>query len=83
LVTELGAVDTELGVLKTGKEADVHLVERAVPGTSRCCLLAAKRYRSAEHRMFHRDAGYLGAGGCAALEKPGRWPGAPPSAVIC
>jgi RIO kinase 1 len=59
LVTELGAVDTELGVLKTGKEADVHLVERAVPGTSRCCLLAAKRYRSAEHRMFHRDAGYL------------------------
>jgi len=59
LVTELAAVDTELGVLKTGKEADVHLVERAVPGTSRCCLLAAKRYRSAEHRMFHRDAGYL------------------------
>ena len=59
LVTELGAVDTELGVLKTGKEADVHLVERAVPGTSRCCLLAAKRYRNAEHRMFHRDAGYL------------------------
>jgi RIO kinase 1 len=59
LVTELAGVDTELGVLKTGKEADVHLVERAVPGTSRCCLLAAKRYRSAEHRMFHRDAGYL------------------------
>jgi RIO kinase 1 len=46
-------------VLKTGKEADVHLVQRAVPGTSRCCLLAAKRYRTAEHRMFHRDAGYL------------------------
>jgi RIO kinase 1 len=22
-------------------------------------LLAAKRYRSAEHRMFHRDAGYV------------------------
>jgi RIO kinase 1 len=59
LVTELAAVDTELGVLKTGKEADVHLVERAVPGTSRSCLLAAKRYRTAEHRMFHRDADYL------------------------
>ncbi len=59
LVTELAAVDTELGVLKTGKEADVHLVQRAVPGTSRSCQLAAKRYRSAEHRMFHRDAGYL------------------------
>ncbi len=52
LVTELAAVDTELGVLKTGKEADVHLVERAVPGTPRGCVLAAKRYRSAEHRMF-------------------------------
>ncbi|MGH3897065.1 MAG: serine protein kinase RIO [Pseudonocardiaceae bacterium] len=59
LVTQLAAVDTELGVLKTGKEADVHLVERAAPGTSRSCLLAAKRYRTAEHRMFHRDAAYL------------------------
>ncbi len=59
LVIELVAVDTELGVLKTGKEADVHLVERAVPGTSRSCLLAAKRYRTAEHRMFHRDAAYI------------------------
>jgi RIO kinase 1 len=58
-VTELAAVDTELGVLKTGKEADVHLLERAVPGTDRGCLLAAKRYRDPEHRLFHRDAGYL------------------------
>ena len=59
LVTELAAIDTELGILKTGKEADVYLVERAVPDTDRRCLLAAKRYRAAEHRMFHRDAGYL------------------------
>ncbi|HEX7746032.1 MAG TPA: RIO1 family regulatory kinase/ATPase [Micromonosporaceae bacterium] len=59
LVTELAAVDTELGVLKTGKEADVFLMRRHVPDTDRSCLLAAKRYRSAEHRMFHRDAGYL------------------------
>jgi len=59
LVTELAAVDTELGLLKTGKEADVFLLERGVPGTDRRCLLAAKRYRSADHRMFHRDAGYL------------------------
>ncbi len=59
LVTELAAVDFELGVVKTGKEADVDLVRRAVPGTDRECLLAAKRYRSTEHRMFHRDAGYL------------------------
>ena len=59
LVTELAAVDTELGVLKTGKEADVFLVRRGVPGTNRSCLLAAKRYRDAEHRMFHRDSAYL------------------------
>jgi len=59
LVTELGAVDTELGILKTGKEADVYLVRRGVPGTARSCLLAAKRYRDAQHRLFHRDAGYL------------------------
>jgi RIO kinase 1 len=59
LVTELAAVDTELGMVKTGKEADVMLIRRGVPGTDRECLLAAKRYRSSEHRMFHRDAGYL------------------------
>jgi len=59
LVTELAATDTELGILKTGKEADVFLVRRAVPDTDRSCLLAAKRYRSAEHRLFHRDSEYL------------------------
>lgn len=58
LVTELAATDTELGVLKTGKEADVFLLRRGVPGTSRSCLLAAKRYRSAEHRLFHRSSQY-------------------------
>ncbi len=57
LVTELAAVDEDLGVLKTGKEADVSLVRRALPG-GRSCLLAAKRYRPAERRLFHRDAGY-------------------------
>ncbi len=59
LVTELGATDAELGILKTGKEADVHLIRRSVPGTDRSCLLAAKRYRDAGHRMFHRDDQYL------------------------
>ncbi|KAB8189971.1 RIO-like kinase [Nonomuraea phyllanthi] len=59
LVTELAAVDHEHGVLKTGKEADVHLISRGVPGTDRVCLLAAKRYRASEHRLFHRDAGYM------------------------
>jgi RIO kinase 1 len=58
LVTDLGAVDIEYGVLKTGKEADVHLLWRGVPDTDRSCLLAAKRYRGADQRLFHRDAAY-------------------------
>ncbi|MEV1291742.1 RIO1 family regulatory kinase/ATPase [Pseudonocardia sp. NPDC049635] len=58
LVTDAGAVDHERGVLKTGKEADVHLVERGLPGRPGV-LLAAKRYRDTDHRLFHRDAGYL------------------------
>ena len=57
--TEHGAVDTELGLLKTGKEADVFLVRRGLPGTDKLSVLAAKRYRDSEHRLFHRDAGYL------------------------
>jgi RIO kinase 1 len=57
VVTALAARDTELGLLKTGKEADVHLISRAVPDGPQM-LAAAKRYRSSEHRLFHRDAGY-------------------------
>src|ERR1700691_4306368 len=34
-------------------------MRRGVPETDRSCLLAAKRYRAAEHRMFQRDSGYL------------------------
>ena len=60
VVTALGAVDADLGVLKTGKEADVHVVRRWVPGDpTHDVLLAAKRFRNSKHRMFHRDAGYL------------------------
>lgn len=58
LVTDLNARDTRLGVMKTGKEADVNLLDRSVPGGPGC-LLAVKVYRSSEHRMFHRDAGYV------------------------
>jgi RIO kinase 1 len=59
VVTSQAAVDTELGVLKTGKEADVFLVDRAVPGDPRQqVVMAAKRYRDAEHRSFHRSAVY-------------------------
>ena len=57
VITELAAVDADLGVLKTGKEADVHLVLRAAPD-GRECLMAAKRYRGADHRLFHRDSSY-------------------------
>jgi RIO kinase 1 len=60
VITDLGAVESDLGVLKTGKEADVHLVRRWVPGApERDVLMAGKRYRSSKHRMFHRDSGYL------------------------
>lgn len=58
LITDGDAVDHDRGVIKTGKEADVHLVERTTPD-GRSCLLAAKRYRDRDHRLFHRDAGYL------------------------
>jgi len=60
VITALGAVESDLGVLKTGKEADVHIVRRWVPGDpTRDVLMAAKRFRSSENRMFHRDSGYL------------------------
>ncbi len=51
------AWDTELGVLKTGKEADVHLIERGDPGDDGV-VLAAKRYRDPDHRDFHRSSQY-------------------------
>lgn len=59
LVTSQGAIDTELGILKTGKEADVFLVERADPHEpDKRAVMAAKRYRDAGHRTFHRSATY-------------------------
>jgi RIO kinase 1 len=59
VVTSQAAVDTDLGVLKTGKEADVVLLERAVPDDpQQQVVMAAKRYRGEEHRSFHRSAAY-------------------------
>jgi RIO kinase 1 len=59
VVTSAAAVDTELGILKTGKEADVFLIERAVPDDPRQrTLLAAKRYRDSDHRSFQRSSTY-------------------------
>ena len=59
VVTSASAFDTELGTLKSGKEADVFLIERAVPNDpARSSVLAAKRYRSRETSDFHRSAQY-------------------------
>lgn len=59
VVTDRGALDTDLGVLKTGKEADVSLLRReATDGSGAAVVMAAKRYRSEEHRSFHRSTDY-------------------------
>ncbi|MGN6251684.1 MAG: serine protein kinase RIO [Marmoricola sp.] len=57
LVVDRAAVDTDLGVLKTGKEADAVLLRRALPAEDGC-VLVAKRYRSADHRLFQRSTAY-------------------------
>jgi RIO kinase 1 len=57
LETSAGAFDTELGIVKTGKEADVYLIERAIPGQDGC-ILAAKRYRGGDRSDFHRSGQY-------------------------
>jgi RIO kinase 1 len=57
MITSANAVDDDLGVMKSGKEADVSLLRRT--DENRSCLMAVKRYRGAQHRLFHRDAGYL------------------------
>ncbi|MFJ2619621.1 serine protein kinase RIO [Glutamicibacter sp. NPDC087344] len=56
LIEDAAAMDTELGILKTGKEGDVFLIERATE--SRSTLLAAKRYRGQEHLQFSRSQAY-------------------------
>ena len=60
LVTSSAALDHQRATIKTGKEADVDLVERVDPPTrcGRACWPPSAIAR-AEHRLFHRDAGYL------------------------
>lgn len=64
VVQHAGAIDTELGILKTGKEADACLIERALPrehltgASGESTLLVAKRYRSPKHSTFHRSNAY-------------------------
>ena len=59
VITSGDARQTELGLLKTGKEADVHLVERRHGEAVN--ILAAKRYRKFEDRLFRNDARYRAA----------------------
>jgi len=47
-----------LGILKTGKESEVHLVART--GGGRTVLLAEKRFRARERRAFRDDFLYRG-----------------------
>jgi RIO kinase 1 len=59
VVTSQGAIDTDLGILKTGKEAEVYLVERMDPqAPDESVVMAAKRYRGTDHRDFTRSAAY-------------------------
>src|ERR1700709_1338285 len=59
VVTSAGAFDTDLGIVKSGKEADLFLIERAVPGVGGpSSVLAAKRYRGPETSDFHRSSRY-------------------------
>src|SRR3989442_4328465 len=48
--------DVPLGLLKTGKESEVHLVART--GTSKTALLAEKRFKAWDRRSFPDDSTY-------------------------
>src|SRR5687767_14779135 len=56
-----GYRDTRLGVVKTGKESEVHLVARTSGG--RTTLLAEKRFKERERRGFQNDSLYRGVWG--------------------
>ena len=53
--------DRELGVLKAGKESEVHLLERV--GPTRTCLIAEKRFTPRLERAFRDDYVYAGVWG--------------------
>ena len=67
VITSDQATQHDLGILKTGKEADVHLVERKLDGQAN--LLAAKRYRKFEDRLFRNDARYRKRTGSRRVDK--------------
>ena len=53
--------DRDLGVLKAGKESEVHLVART--GPTRTCLMAEKRFKPRLQRAFRNDYLYAGVWG--------------------
>ena len=73
VVTELAAVDTELGVLKTGKEADVHLLERAVPARPRASAGREALPRPPSTGCSTATPATSRAAGCGAPARCGRW----------
>lgn len=56
-----GESHDDLGILKTGKESEVHLVARR--GGGRTALLAEKRFLARERRLFQNDYTYRGVWG--------------------
>lgn len=46
VIEDVDATDHDLGVVKTGKEASVHLVQRVASDGTTSTLMAAKRYRA-------------------------------------
>lgn len=56
-----GYRETRLGVLKTGKESEVHLVARSAG--ARTTLLAEKRFKARDRRSFQNDSLYRGVWG--------------------
>ena len=53
--------DRELGILKAGKESEVHLLARV--GQTRTCLIAEKRFKPRLQRAFRNDYLYAGVWG--------------------
>src|SRR2546428_1247965 len=53
--------DVPLGLLKAGKESEVHLVART--GTSKTALLAENRFKAWDRRSFRDDSTYRGVWG--------------------
>ena len=76
LVTELAAVDTELGILKTGKEADVFLLRRGAARQFARRLLAGEAVPSGPGTgcSIGTTATWRAAGSASRASEPGHGP---------